>query len=253
MTRKQRLSIPFGAFRNTQLTRTRGHTYLSTLLTQPHRIPVVLDLGANHGSFARSVIERHGALCIAIEANRTLIPDVRAAGAQDVRAIAIGPEDGSAKLVIADNDEASSIHPSALQQAHPTSSAVDVRVTTREKLIDELQLPSFDLVKVDIEGMEIAAIASLRDDQLRRIAQISVEFHDRQGITTRREVASTTSFLRTHGFRHIRMSVKDCSDVLYAQRHLLSRWQWTIVLCIRAPAQLLLRFARRLPYHCRKI
>jgi hypothetical protein len=81
-----------------------------------------------------------------------------------------------------------------------------VSVKSLQELIEELGWARVDLLKIDIEGAEIEMLASCPDDLLRRIAQISVEFHDFCGIIAPTEVRATLARLQKLGFRYVRMS-----------------------------------------------
>jgi Methyltransferase FkbM domain len=49
-----------------------------------------------------------------------------------------------------------------------------------------------DVVKMDIEGAEIEVIASLDDDQIKRVGQWAIEFHDFMGMMTGLDVERIT-------------------------------------------------------------
>ena len=96
---------------------------------------------------------------------------------------AIAGDDGPVRLAIHPNDQESTIHAAA---AADLPGEV-VRGVTLASLLDEIELGKIDLLKVDIEGMEIDALTRLRDDQLAEVDQITVEFHDSQGWNDRED------------------------------------------------------------------
>jgi hypothetical protein len=55
-------------------------------------------------------------------------------------------------------------------------------------------------LKVDIEGDEIAMLAACPDEVINRIMQISIEFHDFCGITSKKDVDKTLVRLHQLGF-----------------------------------------------------
>jgi FkbM family methyltransferase len=54
---------------------------------------------------------------------------------------------------------------------------VSVRTTTLSALLDTIDAPRIDLLKMDIEGSEYDVLLGTRIDVLRRIRRVSVEFH----------------------------------------------------------------------------
>ena len=59
----------------------------------------------------------------------------------------------------------------------PTAGGVPVRTTTLEAVLDETAVPSIDLLKMDIEGLEYEVLLSAPRGVLRRIRRVNVEFH----------------------------------------------------------------------------
>ncbi len=82
-----------------------------------------------------------------------------------------------------------------------------------------LGLEKIDLLKIDIEGAEIALFDSTSNDVLSRIRQITVEFHDfipELGIQN--DVKRTKLRLQSLGFYCIEWS-RTNTDVLFINRH----------------------------------
>jgi FkbM family methyltransferase len=192
-----------------QVNRVRGHSYLPGFLGLNS---VVLDLGANHGGNTAAMVA-HGASVTAVEANPTLMDDITSAGATRVIKAAVTAHSGNVTFSIADNDEASSLL---------TDDGVKVTIEGR-RLEDILaELPEhLDLMKVDIEGAETAMFLDAAQDDLKRIDQICVEFHDAQGMTSRSELRAVNRVLRRAGFWRQRFIFEDRSDVLYLNRRIV--------------------------------
>ncbi len=214
------------------------HSYIPSYLEQA---PLVLDLGANHGEFSRIMASRFGARCVAVEPNRRLHQDIRESGVVDLIPVAIGTSDGEASFNVSTKDDTSSFHiPAALGSTPDT-----VQTRRLESLLDSLNLRKIDLLKIDIEGLEVEALNGLRAEQLSQIQQCTVEFHDQPGYVSQREIESVTSRMRQAGFRYIRMSVRDYSDVLYIRADLCSFFEWSRIRFIEVPLHRAKRLIRR--------
>jgi len=189
------------------------HTLAPQFLNRASR---VLDLGANYGMFSTAITERVGCRCVAVEPSPVpfegipaspLIQKIHAAvaGKSGTMGFRVDPENGLASAL--DDNEQSDIR---------------VRVVTLPELLDELNWPSIDLLKVDIEGSEIDMLASCSDQFLSdRVSQISIEFHDFCGVTAPEVVAHTVNRLCSIGFGSIRMSRVGHQDTWLVNRKLL--------------------------------
>jgi FkbM family methyltransferase len=180
----------------------------------------VLDLGANHGEFSTAMARGYGARGVAVEPNPML--EVEAGGFRVIGA-AVAATDGEVELAVGGNDQASTIMAAPAGATGATTVRHDtVRGATLATLLDESGLAHIDLLKMDIEGMEIAALGGVSDDYLERVDQITVEYHDSQHLTEPAEIAATNRRLARAGFMTVRMSVRHQGDVLYVRRSLLS-------------------------------
>lgn len=196
------------------LTSVRGHTLWSSLIKPGS---CVLDLGANRGDFSRLMVKRFGVRCIAAEANPALARGISESGVE-VRNVAIAGENGTATLHLVDGNLESS---SLLRSGGKT---VDVPCV---KLTDFAAGLSPSLIKFDIEGAELAAIAACPDDFLRSVPQITVEFHDAQGLTPDAEVRKVVARLESLGFFTLKMWRSGWGDTLFVNRRNVSApWLW---------------------------
>ena len=194
----------------------RGHTFCpSSLNAQSH----VLDFGANEGGFSREIAQRFGCRCYAVEPN----PPLFAAIPQDPRIskfnLAITPAAARVPMYISANPEASSLYP--LRSEH-SAATIDVAGVSLERFISENQIPCVDLLKVDIEGAEIAMFDSMADATLAAVAQITVEFHAWLKIITAEDLNRVIARLEGLGFFHISFSLTWGADSLFINRRILS-------------------------------
>jgi FkbM family methyltransferase len=186
-----------------QVVTVRGHTFLADGLKAGS---VVIDLGANRGEFSRDVAARFGAKCLAVEASPDTARNIPAADNVRVLNYAITDHDGPVSFNLSMNSEMSSVHPSNVPSGSKLGT-VDVQGRTLESLLRECAIDRADLLKVDIEGAEVQLFGPRTSDEaLRRIAQITIEFHDFTGAMTRSDVDTIVRRLTGLGFYPVRFS-----------------------------------------------
>lgn len=179
-----------------------NHTFLPYPLTPDS---VVVDLGANLGHFSTKIVSRYGLRCVGVEANPTLYQNLRAT--HDPRLtflnFAVGGEDAPVTFHVSGDITASSVVDFGVPDAQGT---VTVPGRTLATLLRDAGLDQVDLMKVDIEGAEVAMFAAAPDDLLRRIRQITIEFHDQHGSMTHDQFRQIRDRLLGLGFRGIKFS-----------------------------------------------
>jgi FkbM family methyltransferase len=138
---------------------------------------VVIDGGANVGGFSRGMVDRFGCLCYAVEP----VPELFARIPEDPRVrrfpLALGGGDGEVVLHLSGNPEANSADP-AIAAGFGSRGTLVASLASLESFLARAGLDGADLLKLDIEGSEIALLENAREETLRRIGQITVEFHD---------------------------------------------------------------------------
>ena len=154
----------------------RGHHFLAGAIG---RDSVILDLGANRGDFARGMQARFGCQARLVEANPDLFARLRSAAEFPVLHAAAAARQGTINFNIAHNDEGSSMHPlpghSQFGCTHQRSVAVEAK--TLAEIMAHFGLGRLNLLKLDIEGAEVEILENCPPEVLRRIDQITVEFH----------------------------------------------------------------------------
>ncbi len=181
---------------------------------------VVVDAGAHKGEFSHAIGERFGALCLALEP----VPELCAQIAEGPRLrrfnVALAGADGETVLHLSENPEANSVHPEIAAGQGPRGT-LTVRTTTLESLLREAGVEGADLLKLDVEGAELAVLAATGDETLGRLRQITVEIHDFvPGFRDRRPVAELKERLRRLGFTCVVLSwpASNHSDTLFLNR-----------------------------------
>jgi len=190
-----------------------NHTFCAELLNEKS---VVVDLGANQGSFLLGVVKLKNCRCIGVEPNPELAKHLVSYGFE-VHNCAISREVGEAVLNIGTNLEASSlggISNDALARQ------VTVRTTDFMSWARSIRLDAIDLLKVDIEGEEIHVLESIPDSFLSRVGQLTVEFHDFAGVPIGK-IKNTIRRFDKLGFFVVRFSQHTFGDVWFLNSNVL--------------------------------
>ena len=153
------------------------------------------------GDFYRAFAKRfRPGRYVAVEANPALAEKLRSLPGVEVFNRAVAAADGPVRFGLRENPEASRLAEDA------DESGVVVAGRTLNSLLAEAGLDRIDLLKVDIEGAELPLILDTPPETLRRIAQITIEYHDFCGIHTPAQVERMIDRLREVGFTGIRFS-----------------------------------------------
>ena len=122
---------------------------------------IVLDVGANIGYFATFFAQR-AAHVYAIEPTPSTLAllreNVSAYSNVTVLPVAVSDQPGTMSLWIDDRNAGDNT-----LYEQPGRRSVTVPVTTVDALVRELQIPRVDLIKIDIQGAEVAAFRGMRE------------------------------------------------------------------------------------------
>lgn len=130
----------------------------------PRESRCIVDVGANIGLFSKAAsLYCPKAKIIALEpAAATFVELEKTVGSRALcRKAAVGAKMGTATLHVANNAFSSTLQSSNAtceslygKEVQPTGRNEEVPVTTLAHIIEELQLPMIDLLKIDVEGFE---------------------------------------------------------------------------------------------------
>lgn len=199
------------------LERISGHTLFPRLLTDQW---VLLDLGAHRAAFTRGLIESQGPIGhgICVEANPVLVADLQSdlpENATVIPAAIVGDESPDPiELYISNNPEASSMF-AQVSDSYGTQGRVNVDCLTLGQLLDQIDRPAIDIVKMDIEGAENEVLLKTSPEKLLRIAQLCVEFHDIFSPEMGPAVRRARSRLKSLGFAEVNANWPYTDDILF--------------------------------------
>ena len=123
-----------------------------------------------------------------------------------VRDVGIGAREGTASLVwSAAMPGGGSVDPEVgAGIARGAHARQEIRITTLDRDIERHSLPPPDLVKIDIEGHELAALEGARQSLLRHRPALFLEMHGETLAQKERSAAAIVAWLEEAGYRDIR-------------------------------------------------
>jgi FkbM family methyltransferase len=190
-----------------------GHT-ISTKLLGPH--PTLVDLGSNLGSFSHTMIKKFGCKSFAVEALPALFEKIPHSDSLKKFNFAVTEKTGFVKFNVSSNPEGNSIKP-LMEESGET---ITIPSKNLEEFVREENIGNIDLLKMDIEGAEIEVLNSCSDGFLSGIRQITIEFHDFNGVVPPAEVKKCVDRFRRLGFMPVQTSLSSGLDSLFINRKL---------------------------------
>jgi FkbM family methyltransferase len=139
---------------------------------------VILDLGANVGGFAEDIISRFGCQVISVEPEQSNFeaifdhPNLR-----KIRG-AIGGKCGQFGLRVSTDPTGHRIELQNDSEAAAVATEQVITVHDFTSLTTLASVREIALMKIDVEGCEWDWLDTISDEQLSRIGQLTIEFHD---------------------------------------------------------------------------
>lgn len=161
----------FGITLGSEIDRLCDHTFLPALLNSRS---FVIDLGANRGEFAHGLIQRFSCRVYAAEPLASLQDAIAPSPLLKLFRVAIGGEDGTARLNVFKSRCASVF--GSRKREELVRAEEEVEVVSLRTFLAFAKLEQVDLMKVDVEGAEVAMFESASETDLLRIGQITVDF-----------------------------------------------------------------------------
>ena len=167
---------------------------------------VVVDVGANIGTFAMYAVHRGASKVYAIEPVKRAFDDLNDTLRGDLilpLQVAIGGENGVADMyTIPWNDTIASFdkkHIVEYSQGEQNIISFEVKTQKFVDFMQEHDLEKIDILKVDIEGAEYMMFDAIDDETLSNIDKILLEFHDSYDDELRKHILDR---LDTCGFEY---------------------------------------------------
>jgi len=186
----------------------RDHSFLSGPLCAES---LVLDLGANRGEFSAGMIAHFGCRVAAAEPLEELIAQIPEHRLLTVLPVAVGGSNGSIAISVFPDRCASVCGPVAAQEL---CTVREIPMVTLKEFRSRVHASQVDLMKLDIEGAEIALFNGSTDGELLEIGQITAEFHDFLYRAQREPAREILARMQSLGFRIVRFSF-DNTNVLF--------------------------------------
>jgi len=175
---------------------------------------VVLDCGANQGDFAKWATARFGATVYSFEADPRLAAKLPKRSGVHSFNVAISGSDGRVTLRRAHNRCTSGVFNSDASD----DDCFEVPCRSLESICTEQGITHVDLLKLDIEGMELDVLERASPDFLACVDQITCEFHDFLDPTHVPRIKEALARMNQLGFTVIRMSYWTFGDVVMINR-----------------------------------
>lgn len=205
---------------------------------------VAIDIGMHSGGFAKVVAPRCRKV-IGFE------PDPSWRGRSDLPANvqivekAIAATSGTFRFHV-NVEKCSSLHYADLH-----AETIEVNSVTLEQALELVPDELVDLIKMDIEGEEIAVLSQTPGQLFNRVVQMTVEFHDFMDPSTRPQIRAIVDRMKGLGFYAFRFSWHNWGDILFINRNLVGMnvfQRWWILLRYKYFRGLLRIVKRRLAH-----
>lgn len=187
------------------------HTFVSRFLNADS---IVLDIGANQGAFSHGIIQRFGCRVISAEPLGELCERIDRHPLLQLFNTALGGKNQSIAMNVFSERCASVLGPVTADESMRIQT---VPMVTLAEFRRQASVDHVDLLKIDIEGAEIDLFDACKDDEVKEIKQITVEFHEFVYPDQHDSILRIEKRLAEIGFWVISFRL-DGSDVLFVNR-----------------------------------
>ena len=203
--------------------RLREHSFFAALLSGS---AIIGDFGAHHGEFFTALKSEYSiSRALLVEANPALaecLKEKLGKQADVLQAALVGEQDRNDSVTLTRSIE-------------PESSSIFREWTAAYGIVDQVEVATIelsealrrlggwiDLVKLDVEGAEVAALRSASASDLANCGQLTVEFHDKRPPFTRGDVAKVCSRMRSEGYGIVHANWPKFDDVVFVNLRCMS-------------------------------
>jgi FkbM family methyltransferase len=186
------------------------HTFIDSLLDARS---VVVDLGANQGSFSKELIAATHCAVYAVEPVSSLFDQIPELPELKRFNLAIASANGPVPLNHS-QDRCASLYRRVEGAGVSTTLVSGI---TFDNFLEQNDLREIDLLKIDIEGAECALFSNFAQNRYPDVGQITVEFHDFMYPELHASVGAIKRQIVSHGFYCIPFSL-DNTDILFVNQ-----------------------------------
>lgn len=181
---------------------------------------LVLDCGSHRGEYAQWAREQFGVSVFSFEANEKLFRRLPILEGVEFKFCAIGGECGIAAFSKLQDVDGSIVY------YDNTEDFSQVQVVGLGDFLKDETTGVVELIKIDIEGAELDAIESIDGGCLKRIKQMTVEFHDFIDANDIPRIKRILSHLQSNGFYVFKMSFFTYGDIVLINSRYISINLW---------------------------
>lgn len=205
------------------------HTFVARHL---RRNSVVVDLGGNLGEFSRQMNARFGCTCYTVEPMPALYAKLSRGPRLHAFNLAIAGTNQLLEFYTSTDNTAGSL----ILRPDVPDGKITVQGITLDEFVRDNEIKRIDLLKMDIEGAEVAVFETLSEETLAKVRQITIEFHDfMPEVMSRVDVARIRERLAKAGFRCLPWKMRSNFDVLFVRRSLLSLPEFLFIAWLLRP------------------
>ena len=193
----------------------------------------VIDIGGNLGAFSLDVSNSFGSTVFIVEPDPVIYSRIPVHPHVRKFNLAIADRNETVNFYVSGNSQASSFNADLARQ-WGIADTIKVRTTTLADFLASESIGVPDLVKIDAEGWEINILNSIPEGELRKIPQLSVEFHDHMDAGLHQPTIQGLKRMKSLGFLVIVTSKASFSHVLFLNANRLRlgvRFKFGYCLC----------------------
>ena len=176
-----------------------GDPYIRLIASLADRARLAVDIGAHLGDYT-FFMRRHAAGCVAFECNPALVAHLRRLFGRsvDIRPDAVSDQEGTAVLRIP-TEEATGLGRATIEAGNPLGGFSSFNaVTVRTVRLDDAVKQPVGLLKIDVEGHEMAVLRGATRILERDRPNLIIELEDRHAPGC---VAEAFAYLSARGYR----------------------------------------------------